>query len=748
MHMKKLFKIMFVLFAVLLCSAGAVRAESVKVGWNKGALTSGELSVTLSGAEDGLTAVLALYEGDALVSVNHRTVENSAAEIKADVENAENGIAKLMLWDWNNLNPMSEVLSIITPDGVTPEQLWVSDNQRQNKPDSVAYHDIEPALDGKYTVSFELTINANGDNAILFGDSSNGALEYASSSAILLFRDGNFAVRSGDGNGRYNADAVNLCAAEIGKVYKVEVHGDITSNTYTVSVTDENGNTYNSDELHARKNGSKLDTIALISNQHNTVVTDGGYSDFLFYIKKFLAVKIAQEPEDPTYNGFAGMYYGITVNGKYIRGNMGKISADYEAVTDVSAQFIPRDMADGTFSLLCRSSNRRITTADLKSPLPSGDYATNDKTQHWYLEESENYTPKHLSYYLKSADNDVYIGLSGGYLSAVNEANKVELVFYPLPDESPLYQVSLTDAYARLTSAQRKRIVTFYETMAGDVFDRYSSGDYVNWTFRARLDKAFADILSGNLDEDAQYERLVGILSGENGHLIVYNNNNYRASMSLPGTENLRYEIDEGTPGRYNLMWPGADSIQDATMYNLKIYDGNELQQTIALYVQDNNTIAEGNFNTFLNVITKVPYIYRRLIDTVKIREDNAGQYNCYNSNGLYIRLKRTPDQSEMLDKLIHECNHSIDRSNGNWSGGGPWAKAMEDDMIRATSYASTNQVEDFAEFGRLYALCYDNQDRQKALQILFPNRYASYWRLRNNNLGGFQLWEDTEYLE
>ncbi len=746
--MKKLFKTMFVLFAVLFCFAGAVRAEGVTVGWNKGTLTDGELSVSLRGAEDGLTAVLALYEGDTLVSVNRQTVENSAAELKADVENAENGIAKLMLWGWNDLSPASEVLSVITSDGVTPEQLWVSDNQRQNKPDSVAYHDIVPVLDGKYNISFELTINAQGDNAILFGDSSNGSLEYATSSAILLFRDGNFAVRSGDGNGRYNADAVNLCAAEIGKVYKAEVHGDITSNTYTVSVTDENGNTYNSDELHARKNGSKLDTIALISNQHSTVVTDGGYSDFLFYVKKFLAEKIAQEPEDPTYNGFAGMYYGITVNGKYIRGNMGKISADYEAVLDTSAQFIPRDMADGTFSLLCRSSNRRITTADLNSPLPSGDYATNDKTQHWYLEESENFASDHLSYYLKSADNGVYIGLSGGYLTAVNEANKVELVFDPLPDESPLYQVSLTEAYARLTSAQRKRIVTFYETMAGDVFDRYSTGDYVNWTFRARLDKAFAEILSGNLDEDAQYERLVGMLSGENGHLIVYNNNNYRASMSLPGTENLRYEIDEGTPGRYNLMWPGADSIQDATMYNLKIYDGNELQQTIALYVQDNNTIAEGNFNTFLKVITKMPYIYRRLIDTVKIREDNAGQYNCYNSNGLYIRLKRTPDQSEMLDKLIHECNHSIDRSNGNWSGGGPWANAMEDDMIRATSYASTNPVEDFAEFGRLYAMCYGNQDRQKALQILFPNRYASYWRLRNNNLGGFQLWEDTEYLE
>ncbi len=743
--MKKLFKTMFILFAVLLCFAGAVRAEGVKVEWNKGTLTDGKLSVTLSGAEDGLTAVLALYEGDTLVSVNRKAVEKSAAELKADVENAENGKAKLMLWGWNNLNPMSEVLSIITPDGVTPEQLWVSDNQRQNKPDTVAYHDIEPALDGKYDISFELTINANGDNAILFGDSANGSLEYAASSAILLFRDGNFAVRSGDGNGRYNADAVNLCTAETGKVYKVEVHGDITSNTYTVSVTDENGNTYNSDEIHARKNGSKLDTIALISNQHNTVVTDGGYSNFLFYIKKFLAGKIIEEPEDPTYNGFAGMYYGITVNGKYIRGNTGMISADLPSVQDDSAQFIPRDMADGTFSLLCRSSDRRITTADLNSPLPSGDYATNDKTQHWYLEESENYTPKHLSYYLKSADNDVYIGLSGGYLTAVNEANKVELVFDPLPDESPLYQVSRTAAYARLTSAQRKRIVTFYETMAGDVFDRYSAGDYVNWTFRARLDKAFAEILSGDLDEDAQYERLVGMLNRDNGFL-VQGLDSYAPSMNLPGIENLRYEIDGGTYGNYD-FWRGA--MQDGTMYNLEIYDGDELQQTIKLYVQDDESgYSKNNSQTFLSVITKIPYIYRRNIRSVKIREDNANSFNC-GATALYIRLSyHMGDPYRMLGTLTHELNHSLDQTNGYWSHGNSWAKAMEDDMIMVSQYARSTVDEDFAEFGRLYAACYDNQDRQKALQLLFPNRYASYWRLRNNNLGGFRLWEDTEYIE
>ncbi len=767
MDMKRLFKSVLLLFTVLLCTAVSASAEGVKVEWNMGTLTVGELSVSLRGAEDGLTAVLALYDGDTLVSANRKTVENSMVELKADVENAENGTAKLMLWDWNGLRPVSEVLSVITPDGVTSKQLWVSDDQRQNKPDSVAYHDIAPALEGKYAISFDLTVNTKGDNAILFGDSSNGPLEYANSSAILLIKGDNLIVRDGNRNGGYESDEVNLCPAEIGKVYTVVIEGDMTTNIYIVSVTDEEGNTYTSDELFARKKGSKLDTAALISNRHKTIVEGGNYSDYNFYIRNFHTGKIVEDPGDPIYDGFAGMYYGITVNGKYIRGNMGKISVDYEAVSDTSAHFLPRDMADGTFSLLCRSSNRRITTADLNSPLPSGDYATNDKTQHWYLEESENYTPEHLSYYLRSADNDVYIGLSGGYLAAVNEADKVELVFDPLPDESPLYLISRTEAYAKLTAAQRERMVTLYETLAGDVFGRYGEGDYVEWTVRGRLDKAFNEILSGVLSdeekykgqyenpedipyerlEDAQYAQLVEILSGSNAHLILKDYiTGYTVSTSLPGTENLSYKVDEGTPGSYELFWDG--SKQDGTMYTLEIYDGDEIQQILKVYVQDDE-IAELNFRTFLSsVITKIPYVYRRNIRTVKVRNDDGNSFNC-GLNELFIRLNyHMGDINRMLGTLTHEMNHSLDAAGQYWSHNKSWAKAMADDMIMATDYARASMDEDFAEFGRLYVLCYGNQDRRKALQVLFPNRYASYRQFRHTKLDGFELWEDTEYLE
>ncbi|MCH5186864.1 MAG: hypothetical protein J1F63_00570 [Oscillospiraceae bacterium] len=634
-------------------------------------------------------------------------------------------------------------------------QPWVSDNQLSGNSASVGYHEIDPAIAGEYTVSFELTIVREGDNAVLLGDSANGTLAYNTSSAILLFpNNGYFGVRTGNGNGGYtDTTQTNLCEAKAGETYAVTISGNITENTYRVSVTGADGIAYTSGTMRARTNGAKIDTIALISNSHNTTVRNGNYSNYYFYIDNFSAAGgavIPGEPEVPVdpseveYKGFAGLYYGITVNDKYIRGNSGRISADYNSVRDTSAQFLPRDMADGTFALLCRSSNRRITTADQGSQLPSGDYAYNDLTQHWYLEESENYSPEHLSYYMRSADNDVYIGLSGSYLAAVAEANKVELVFNPLYDESPLYLASRTSAYAMLTEAQRKRIETIYETVAGDVFDRYSNNIVgAEWTARKRLDNIFnTKILPGDLSVTAQYNSLNNFFNTTDGYLVT-NTDLYPPSANLPETEGVTCATDDGVYGSYD-FWRGT--MLNGTRYTLRIYnkDGS-LQQSMDLYVEDHND-ARTNAENFKKAVVQIPYSYRRYIRSVKIRVDTANSFNCGTSD-LYIRVQGTRDVNTIKNLISHEFSHSVDMSNGNWSHGGGWANAMANDMIMVSQYANTSKYEDFAEFGRLYFVCYNNRDRQKALQLLFPERYASYWRLRHQRLDGFELWEDTEYL-
>lgn len=748
--MKKL--ICFILILCLALSACPVFSSDedvITVLWSAQELAGGDLSVEVWGAEDGLWAILALYSDGALCKTARVKTENSSARITVSADGSED-CAKLFLWN-TELSPAARVLSVLTPSGAEyiggtkytqPDEtveIMVSDDQLVNKPSSVAYHTFD-AITGEYKISFSLTVLKNGDNAVMLGDSANGALAYNTSSAILLMTGGSFSVRNGDGKGGYSDTAAALCDAVEGETYAAIFEGSVSTNTYTVSITDSEGKTYTSGEVAARLNASSLDTIAFISNGHSTVVSsDGKYSDYYFCAADFKAEAVE---DDPVYEGFAGLYYGIKANGKYIRGNNGKLSADYAEAKDSSAMFLPRYMGDGSYAFLCKSSSRRITAASKNSQLASADYASNDLTQHWYLEESENSTAQQPAYYLKSMYNDCYAGVVNGYMAAVSEENKTELQFVPLYSESPLYLVSLTDAYAALESKQRARIEEIYESVAGDIFGRYGSGD-ATWTMRTRFDNTFTEILDGTLASfDKQYAALCNLLNSENGY-VIENLDTYSPDTALPG-KGAYYETDDGTYGYYN-FW--STTYLNGTLYKYSIYeDDGTLQQTVNLYVEDND-VAKGNAATFKKTFLLIPYVYRRHVQNVRIRNDNADSYNGGGSD-IYIRTKWINESvSNMLGTLIHECGHGIDQNSGVWSTGSGWVAAMSADMYMASKYANSSKAEDFAEFGRLYFLCYGNRDMQKGLQLLFPERYASFYRLRNNRYGGFSLWDDTEYL-
>ena len=104
--------------------------------------------------------------------------------------------------------------------------------------------------------------------------------------------------------------------------------------------------------------------------------------------------------------------------------------------------------------------------------LTSSAYAMTNNTQHWVMEESENYSDTNKTYYLKHIDTGSYVGLSGTNLALVASANKKEIRFVPVAGESLLARVSKTDAYNLLSSAQRERFEAVYESVAGDVFGR------------------------------------------------------------------------------------------------------------------------------------------------------------------------------------------------------------------------------------------------------------------------------------
>lgn len=733
--MKKVISIL--LTAVLILSS--LSAMAAEVVWDKYVLDGGSLNAKVTNVEDGDMVAVGVYDDDMLTNVKTGIAESDILELPLDSAKGES--ARVFVWEKDSIKPKEVITSRITSDGIKDDAIF-SDNQQPNRVTEVVGYRVFDAVTGEYMIKINITLWAKGDNAILLGDGDNGVLHYGTSSATLLFNGNNFAVRDGNGDGSYAASAVNLCEAEVGKTYEIVFKGNIDENTYKVIITDGK-NRYTSETMHARTNGAKLDTIALVSNGRNTTLKNGCYSNFAFLGKN---MEVITDPDkmvlDPiyVYDGLEGFYYGIKVDGKYVRGNSGKLTGDYTYVKDESAMFLMRNMGDGSHSFVCRSSNNRMTVpGGVNENILSSAYAVNDNSQHWILEKSENYSKNNLSYYIKHIDNGLYIGKadSGNNLVLRNETDKAEFTFEPLYEKSLLYQVSLTQAYNNLTDRQRFMIESVYESVAGDIFGRY--GGYTDWTPRIRMDNMFTEILSGDLTYDEQLAKLNEFLNDTNGFVYSGQASYETISLELPGSVGCYTEVGEGVEGTYD-FWRGTQL--SGVKYPVAIYDedGN-LEQTLTVYVHDNDT-AKHNYNIFLQAIIQIPYEYRTNLKTVKIRNDSANSFNG-GGNDVYVRLNWKMDRGGMRSTLIHELGHVLDSCNGYWASGSGWSSAIAQDMYTPSTYGATNNSEDFAEFMRMYFAAYSCKDMQRGLQIIMPERYASFGRLRKQNMNGWGLWED-----
>ncbi|MBQ8002271.1 MAG: hypothetical protein IJ297_02380 [Clostridia bacterium] len=729
------------LILTMLLMLSAIPAGAVGVTWSESTLAQGDVTATVTGIEAGDRIAVATYSGGVFSGFNMVWAESDTAEVTVNVKSTDD-TARAFVWEQNSMMPKYSD-TYLTGSGIMDNATLFSDNQMVNKADAVGYKTITPLV-GDYSISFDLTVRTIGDNAIILGDSSNGTIGYGEASAILQFANStNFQTRRGDGSGSYSEASETICTFTTGNIYHVTIQGNTTTNTYNV-IIDDGINQYISSTMTARKDATAagIDTIAFVNNSKNTVVAEGYYTNYNFSATNFEIVN-GETVEIPKYEytGFAGMYYGLEVvsTGKYVRGNNGKLTADYTSASDTSAMFLPRDMGDGSHAFVCKSSNNRMTTTGTSGEdLTSSAYVMTDNTQHWVLEENENYSETNKTYYFKHIDSSNYIGLSGTNLALVASSNKKEIRLVPVAGESLLAQVSKTDAYNLLSSAQRERIESVYESVAGDVFGRY--GGTAEWTPRIRLDNMFTEILSGSLTEAEQLSKLEEFVTASaNGYIYDGQASYQTISTSLPGTEGLYWEQDAGTAGNYD-FWSGT--YLDGMLYKYTIYEADgTAQQTINLYVEDQST-AQTNAATFREVLLNIPYEFRQHLTTAKIRNDGA---NYYNGGGgtLYIRINWTPDANNMRSTVVHELGHILDQACGTWSNGSGWAAAKSADMYSASGYANSSNAEDFAEFCRMYFAAYGNPDMQKGLQVIMPERYASFGRLRQNNLGGWGLWED-----
>ncbi len=463
------------------------------------------------------------------------------------------------------------------------------------------------------------------------------------------------------------------------------------------------------------------------------------------------------------YNGFSGIYQQICIDGKILRQSGDRFILAEGPASDKSDLFLPRDMGDGSFAFENKESENRIATAEIGSVLPAtlynirkgltvhtNDFAgLDDNTQHWILEKKD----KTDTYYLKSLDNNVYMGVSGGELTAAAEDERAEISFLPMPNESPLYLLSLQPGYYTLPENQRTQIERVYESVAGDVFEPcspYDSGE--KQTPRALLDKYYYEkIKDKNMTEDAFHENITWRFEHALGFAYVTKqmNSGYNVSMDLPGTEGVRYTFEPAdkpfTEEPYGTQY---------FTYILKIYDkdddGKERVQTIRMSIQDSN-VGRKNAQTFCEVMAHIPYELRNHIkDATCYKSPNPGSgvYQCYATH-LNIILSSTTAAESMIESIVHELGHSIDLwyydGYSRFSMKTEWENAMKYDCYSLSDYAYTSRLEDFAEFCRFYFTGYTKQDWRRAIMILCPERYRLFKRVRMKVMDGYSLWDDSE---
>ena len=394
------------------------------------------------------------------------------------------------------------------------------------------------------------------------------------------------------------------------------------------------------------------------------------------------------------YTGFSGIYQQICVNGKvvYQEDNNFWLSDDDTLTTEQQkAQFLPRDMGDGSYAFENRLTENRIATAEDNKELLATIYnfrgyfnkraedyeGLNDDTQHWILEK----TDKENEYYLKSLENNLYMGVSDeNKLIAVSNENKAVFTFNPLYNESPLYQLSINSGYARLTELQRERLERVYESVAGDVFDRtgqyFENKDVPKETPRAKIDNIYKEVSENNNDSNTCFTKLNSYLKPNNAFVSLQLLNHLHISKELPGTENVRSEIVS------NGQELPDKSIGDGKRYqcSINIYDkNNNLEQTISMTIIDSGLSVITNARMFAKILTYIPYVLRKNITT-------ASCYKSFSSSGKFltdlhsieIALVAGSTEEGMLDSVVHELGHSIDRGYGNsyhFSSHGEWSK-------------------------------------------------------------------------
>ncbi len=399
---------------------------------------------------------------------------------------------------------------------------------------------------------------------------------------------------------------------------------------------------------------------------------------------------------------------------------------------------------EGTLFRLKDMQEGYVAFEDYTTPRYRLEYAENDGVrvyfysagsakQRWIMEEYNS------GYALLNA-NGGYLAIKDGAVTMQDEKYEWTLTF---AGETPFSLMTSSDAFKLFTKKEQQRIIEICTSIGADampyapngesflddceeVFTRLYYGKYTPEEAKAQIRSAVSKQVIGELAESGFYYSLPDFPGGD-----------ATITQTAPiKTTHEMWDLVEENGVIYSASADHPYTGKPINCYLINVtYKTSDTTQTVKVYCVDPNF---ANVQTAINALGKFPYAYRQHIKNMYVYySSTTSTYNC-GGEELFVRLGGTANETSMIKGFAHELGHSNDyMANGDlnnrashWSQGTKWQLAVEDDITTISNYGNTNSDEGFAEFARLYWLCYGNRDLEIGIKQLFPNRFASFQRM------------------
>lgn len=329
-------------------------------------------------------------------------------------------------------------------------------------------------------------------------------------------------------------------------------------------------------------------------------------------------------------------------------------------------------------------------------------------------------------YTIKPSHADTYLAEMDGKLVQISDKTANEAHWKLLPiEESIMSRVSATPGYALLTDDQKR------------AFDNYF---FSTMDMSRSVRNSAETLLSTNkyltLKPEAQKNLLITALT-------------YTASGQVVGN------VVNETPAQYTIVkteqvpdydiWRGSRTT--CWVYDVEMAGDVPGQVHKFQFVSNEEDVDAPMVAKSIEAIGVFPYALRQHVHKLYWKSgDTANSYNG-GGNEIWIRLTWEPTRQQISQTLSHELGHVLEQNM--LQDPDVWSLAERLDACPISSYGSSNETEDLAEFSRTYWTNLD-KDTFGELEKVYPNRLKIFQGLlyRADNEYFAKYAEDEKYID